>query len=101
MLKCEEKEQRVAVLEESLAATQREVVELRSCLREVEKSRLEARRELQELRRQVRRHHHDNTGQHWTTPHADFHLFCLSQACKNLTRFCRPNILSPDLSPSP
>ena len=30
---CEEKEQRVAVLEESLAATQREVLELRSCLR--------------------------------------------------------------------
>ena len=64
---CEEKEQRVAVLEESLAATQREVVELRSCLREVEKSRLEARRELQELRRQVRHHPQDNTGQHWTT----------------------------------
>lgn len=52
---CEEKEQRLAVLEENFASTQKEVTELRSCLREVERSRLEARRELQELRRQVRR----------------------------------------------
>lgn len=51
---CEEKEQRLAVLEENLTSTQKEVTELRSCLREVERSRLEARRELQELRRQVR-----------------------------------------------
>lgn len=50
---CEEKEQRVAVLEETLASAQKEVGDLRSCLREVERSRLEARRELQELRRQV------------------------------------------------
>lgn len=50
---CEEKEQRLAVLEENLSSTQKEVTELRSCLREVERSRLEARRELQELRRQV------------------------------------------------
>lgn len=51
---CEEKEQRLAVLEENFSSTQKEVTELRSCLREVERSRLEARRELQELRRQVR-----------------------------------------------
>lgn len=51
---CEDKEQRVAVLEENLSSAQKEVSELRSCLREVERSRLEARRELQELRRQVR-----------------------------------------------
>lgn len=51
---CEEKEQKLAVLEENLSSTQKEVAELRSCLREVERSRLEARRELQELRRQVR-----------------------------------------------
>lgn len=51
---CEEKEQRLTVLEENFSCSQREVTELRSCLREVEKSRLEARRELQELRRQVR-----------------------------------------------
>lgn len=50
---CEEKEQRLAVLEENFTSTQKEVTELRSCLREVERSRLEARRELQELRRQV------------------------------------------------
>lgn len=37
-----------------MSSTQKEVTELRSCLREVERSRLEARRELQELRRQVR-----------------------------------------------
>lgn len=49
----EEKEQKLAVLEESFASVQKEVVELRSCLRDVERSRLEARRELQELRRQV------------------------------------------------
>lgn len=51
---CEEKEQQLAVLKETLSAAQKEVTELRSCLREVERSRLEARRELQELRRQVR-----------------------------------------------
>lgn len=62
---CEEKEQRLAVLEENLSSNQKEVTELRSCLREVERSRLEARRELQELRRQVghsstpRRHSHE------------------------------------------
>lgn len=50
----EEREQKLAVLEESFASVQKEVTELRSCLREVERSRLEARRELQELRRQVR-----------------------------------------------
>lgn len=49
----EEKEQKLAVLEESFVSVQKEVTELRSCLREVERSRLEARRELQELRRQV------------------------------------------------
>lgn len=51
---CEEKEQQLAVLKETLSSAQKEVTELRSCLREVERSRLEARRELQELRRQVR-----------------------------------------------
>lgn len=49
----EEQEQKLAVLEESFMSVQKEVVELRSCLRDVERSRLEARRELQELRRQV------------------------------------------------
>lgn len=49
----EEKEQKLGVLEESFASVQKEVTELRSCLREVERSRLEARRELQELRRKV------------------------------------------------
>uniref|UniRef100_A0A8B9RJA6 Ciliary rootlet coiled-coil, rootletin n=1 Tax=Astyanax mexicanus TaxID=7994 RepID=A0A8B9RJA6_ASTMX len=51
---CEEKEQRLTVQDETLASAQKEVGELRSCLREVERSRLEARRELQELRRQVK-----------------------------------------------
>lgn len=51
---CEEKEQRLVVLEENLSSAQKEGTEFRSCLREVERSRLEARRELQELRRQVR-----------------------------------------------
>lgn len=50
---CEEKQQKLAVLEESFLSSQKEATELRSCLREVERSRLEARRELQELRRQV------------------------------------------------
>lgn len=58
---CEEKEQRLAVLEESLSSAQREVAELRSCLREVERSRLEARRELQELCRQVHHTHGHNS----------------------------------------
>lgn len=52
---CEEREQKVSLLEENLASAQKEVSDLRSCLREVERSRLEARRELQELRRQVSR----------------------------------------------
>ena len=43
----------LAVLEEQKAAIQKEANELRSTLREVEKARLDARRELQELRRQV------------------------------------------------
>jgi len=50
---CEEQAQRLCVLEESFSSAQKEVGDLRSCLREVERSRLEARRELQELRRQV------------------------------------------------
>ena len=49
----EEKEQKIAVLEEAKAAVEGELGELRANLREVEKSRMEARRELQELRRQV------------------------------------------------
>ena len=40
-------------MEEQKAAIQKEANELRSTLREVEKARLDARRELQELRRQV------------------------------------------------
>lgn len=51
----EEKEQRLALLEDGQAAAEREVTELRASLRELERARLDARRELQELRRQVRR----------------------------------------------
>lgn len=50
----EEKEQKINILEEAKTAFQNETGELRTNLREVEKSRLDARRELQELRRQVR-----------------------------------------------
>ena len=50
---CEEQAQRVTVLEESFSSAQLEVSDLRGVLREVERSRLEARRELQEQRRQV------------------------------------------------
>lgn len=49
----EEKEQKIVVLEEAKAAVDGEVGELRANLREVEKSRMDARREIQELRRQV------------------------------------------------
>lgn len=42
------------MLEEARAATEKEATDLRGNLREVERSRLEARRELQDLRRQVR-----------------------------------------------
>ena len=49
----EEKEQKIAVLEEGRNSTQKENADLRASLREVERSRLEARRELQEVRRQV------------------------------------------------
>jgi len=44
----------LAVLEEKKAGVQKEAADLRASLREVEKARLEARRELQELRRQVK-----------------------------------------------
>lgn len=44
------------MLEEAKAAAQKEAGELRANLREVEKSRMEARRELQELRRQASAH---------------------------------------------
>ncbi len=42
------------MLEEQKAAITKEASDLRTSLREVEKARLEARRELQELRRQVK-----------------------------------------------
>lgn len=50
----EENEQKVAVLEEQRSSMQQEATALRSGMRELEKSRLQARRELQELRRQVK-----------------------------------------------
>lgn len=50
----EEREQKVAVLEECKSSMQQEAMSLRSSMRELEKSRLQARRELQELRRQVK-----------------------------------------------
>lgn len=50
----EEKEQKVLVLEEAQALAQKEAGELRASLREAERAGADARRELQELRRQVR-----------------------------------------------
>lgn len=50
----EEREQKVAVLEECRSSMHQEASALRSTMRELEKSRLQARRELQELRRQVK-----------------------------------------------
>lgn len=49
----EDKEQKLALLEEARVSIGKEAGELRASLQEVERSRLEARRELQELRRQV------------------------------------------------
>ena len=49
-----EAKQKIQVLSEMREGLQRENGELRTSLRDVEKSRLDARRELQELRRQVR-----------------------------------------------
>ena len=43
-----------SVLEEQKGGVQKEASDLRTSLRDVEKARLEARRELQELRRQVK-----------------------------------------------
>ena len=48
-----EAKQKIQVLSEMREGLQRENGELRTSLRDVEKSRLDARRELQELRRQV------------------------------------------------
>lgn len=50
----EDKEQRLTLLEAARAAAEGEVSELRAALRGLERARLESRRELQELRRQVR-----------------------------------------------
>lgn len=50
----EEREQKVAVLDECRSSMHQEATTLRSSMRELEKSRLQARRELQELRRQVK-----------------------------------------------
>lgn len=50
----EEHEQKVAVLEECRSSVDQEASMLRSSRRELEKSRLQARREMQELRRQVK-----------------------------------------------
>lgn len=49
----EEKQCNESILEESSSSTYKEATTLRSSMRELEKSHLEARRELQELRRQV------------------------------------------------
>lgn len=49
----EEKQRNESILEESSSSTYKEATTLRSSMRELEKSHLEARRELQELRRQV------------------------------------------------
>lgn len=51
-----EHEQQIAVLEGCRSSVDQEALTLRSSVRELEKSRLHARRELQELRRQVRNH---------------------------------------------
>lgn len=53
----EEKEQKVALLEECRSSVLQEAASLRSSMRELEKSRLQARRQLQELRRQVTAFH--------------------------------------------
>lgn len=49
----EQQEQRLALAEDGQAAAGREAAELRATLRGLERGRLDARRELQELRRQV------------------------------------------------
>jgi len=50
----EQQEQRLALAEDGQAAAGREAAELRATLRGLERDRLDARRELQELRRQVK-----------------------------------------------
>lgn len=49
----DESSQKIASLEENKSGLQKEVNDLRGSLREVEKARLEARRELQQLHNQV------------------------------------------------
>ena len=51
--KLEETVQKMSTLDEAKNALQKEVGDLRSSLREVEKARLEARRELQQVHNQV------------------------------------------------
>lgn len=50
----EEREQKVAASEECKRSMHQEATTRRSSMREMEKSRLQARRDVQELRRQVK-----------------------------------------------
>ena len=56
------------LLEEARVAVGKDAGELRARLQEVERSRLEARRELQELRRQVHPHPHPPAGHSLCAP---------------------------------
>lgn len=73
----EDKEQKLALLEEARVSVGKEAGELRASLQEVERSRLEARRELQELRRQVRS---------WLLP---FHVLWLAAAISRSRVHCK------------
>lgn len=80
----EEKEQKIAILEEAKASSQQEVGELRANLCEVEKARMVAWRELQELRRQV------SAGYLWA---------CACQAPAAPALSCPPHSHTPACSP--
>lgn len=84
----EEKEQKLSVLEEWKSSHQQEASKLRATLRELERSRLQARRELQELRRQVG----TDTGQEENTQSLGVTaiLYCLYVLCLHvqMTKFC-------------
>lgn len=57
----EQQEQKWIVLEECKNSVQQEAATLRSSMRELEKTHLQSRRELQELRRQVKEVFQPNT----------------------------------------
>lgn len=90
----EEKEQRLALLAGGQAAAARETERLRGALRQLEHDRLEARRELQELRRQVRRGRRGDPRPGWDTAGCGWVSVCPCLCLSVWSRLPQPRVAS-------